>query len=128
MSPRWRTATRASRARCSPGRTGSRCTPPAGYPVRDFLGWATEHHHCPALLVPALRTTTGAATDADTRWTLIARLLHDNTLELTDRVAGAFPLCYGQQLSRIAVPKVRNNRPADHQLKAIRQHRNTAGY
>ncbi|MCA1682064.1 MAG: hypothetical protein LC700_02810, partial [Actinobacteria bacterium] len=46
---------------------------PAGYPVRDFLGWAAEHHHCPALLVPALGRTTGAATDADTRWALIAR-------------------------------------------------------
>jgi len=76
---------------------------PAGYPVRDFLGWAAEHHHCPALLVPALGRTTGTATDADERWALIARLLHDNTLELTDRVAGAFLLCYGQQLSRIAV-------------------------
>ena len=76
---------------------------PAGYPVRDFLGWAAEHHHCPAMLVPALGRTTGAATEADERWALVARLLHDDTLELTDRVAGAFLLCYGQQLSRIAV-------------------------
>lgn len=76
---------------------------PAGYPVRDFLGWAAEHHHCPTLLVPALGRATGSATDTDQRWALIARLLHDNTLELTDRVAGAFLLCYGQQLSRIAV-------------------------
>ena len=53
--------------------------------------------------MPALGRTTGAATEADTRWALIARLLHDDTLELTDRVAGAFLLCYGQQLSRIAV-------------------------
>jgi hypothetical protein len=53
--------------------------------------------------VPALGRTTGTATDADDRWALVARLLHDNTLELTDRVAGAFLLCYGQQLSRIAV-------------------------
>lgn len=64
---------------------------PAGYPVRDFLSWAAEHHHCPTLLVPALGRTTGAATDADTRWALVARLLHDDTLELTDRVAA--PSC-----------------------------------
>jgi hypothetical protein len=76
---------------------------PAGYPVRDFLDWAADHHHCPPLLVPALGRTTGAATDTDTRWALVARLLHDDTLELTDRVAGAFLLCYGQQLSRIAM-------------------------
>ena len=53
--------------------------------------------------MPTLGTTTAAATDTDTRWALIARLLHDDTLELTDRVAGALLLCYGQQLSRIAV-------------------------
>lgn len=76
---------------------------PAGYPVRDFLGWAAEHHHCPALLVPAIGRTSGTATAADQRWSLLARLLHDDTIDLTDRVAGALLLCYGQQLSRIAV-------------------------
>ncbi len=75
---------------------------PAGYPVRDFLGWASEHHHCPVMLVPAAARTTGTAIDADERWMLLARLLHDDTLEITDRVAGALLLCYGQQLSRIA--------------------------
>ena len=74
----------------------------AAHPVRDFLGWAAEHHHCPVMLVPAATRTTGTAIDADERWMLLARLLHDDTLELTDRVAGAFLLCYGQQLSRIA--------------------------
>lgn len=76
---------------------------PAGYPVRDFLGWAAEHHHCPVMLVPALGRTTGPVLDADQRWALLDRLLHDDTLEVTDRVAGALLLCYGQQLSRIAV-------------------------
>lgn len=78
-------------------------TGPAGYPVRDFLGWAAEHHHCPMMLVPAVPRTTGTAIDADERWMLLARLLHDDTLDLADRVAGALLLCYGQQLSRIAV-------------------------
>lgn len=55
------------------------------------------------MLVPTLARTTGTTIDADQRWTLVARLLHDDTLELTDRVAGALLLCYGQQLSRIAV-------------------------
>ena len=76
---------------------------PGGYPVRDFLGWAAQHHHCPDMLVPTLARTTGTALDADQRWALVARLLHDDTLDLTDRVAGALLLCYGQQLSRIAV-------------------------
>lgn len=76
---------------------------PASYPVRDFLLWAGEHHHSPPLLVPTLGRTTGTAIDGDQRWTLLARLLHDDTLDLTDRVAGSLLLCYGQQLSRIAV-------------------------
>jgi len=75
----------------------------AGYPVKDFLGWAGEHHHSPTLIVPTIGRTTGTATDAEQRWALVARLLHDDTLELTDRVAGSLLLCYGQQLSRIAV-------------------------
>jgi hypothetical protein len=55
------------------------------------------------LIVPTLARTTGPATHADQRWALLARLLHDDTLDLTDRVAGSLLLCYGQQLSRIAV-------------------------
>lgn len=76
---------------------------PAGYPVRDFLGWAAEHHHSPTMVVPTIGRTTGTATDPDQRWALVARLLHDDALDLTDRVAGSLLLCYGQQLSRIAV-------------------------
>ena len=76
---------------------------PAGYPVKDFLVWAAEHHHSPLMIVPTIGRTTGTATDPDERWALVARLLHDDTLDLTDRVAGAMLLCYGQQLSRIAV-------------------------
>lgn len=76
---------------------------PPGYPVRDFLNWTAEHHHCPTMVLPTLGRTTGTAIDADERWALVSRLLHDDTLEVTDRVAGSLLLCYGQQLSRIAV-------------------------
>jgi hypothetical protein len=37
----------------------------------------------------------------DTRWTIVERLLHDDHLCLTDRVAGCLVLLYAQQLSRI---------------------------
>ena len=84
-----------------------------GYPVRDFLGWAAEHHHSPTLIVSTLGRTTGTALDADQRWALLARLLHDDTLELTDRVAGTLLLCYGQQLSRIAVMTIEQVRRHD---------------
>ena len=88
---------------------------PTGYPIRDFLGWASEHHHSPTLIVAPLGRTTGTATDPDQRWALLARLLHDDTLELTDRVAGTLLLCYGQQLSRIAAMKTEQvHRHDDH--------------
>lgn len=101
---RWLDERGITLAQCRQGDLDSWLTEgPAGYPVRDFLGWASEHHHCPVLLVPSAARTTGTAIDADERWMLLARLLHEDTLELSDRVAGALLLCYGQQLSRIAV-------------------------
>src|SRR5664280_1403435 len=48
---------------------------PAGYPVRDFLDWAADHRHSPALVVPSLGRATGPATGAEDRWALVARLL-----------------------------------------------------
>lgn len=94
---------------------------PAGYPVRDFLGWAAEHHHCLPMLVPAVPRTTGTTIDADERWMLLARLLHDDTLELTDRVVGALLLCYGQQLSRIAVMRTEQvHRQRDPDIVSLR--------
>jgi hypothetical protein len=71
--------------------------------VREFLTWAAERNRCLAFQVPAPERTTGAATDPDQRWALVARLLHDNTLATIDRVAGCLLLLFGQQQSRIAV-------------------------
>jgi hypothetical protein len=76
-------------------------TGPAAPDVRDFLTWAADHHHARRLTAPSHARRDGPATDPDQRWALLARLLHDDTLDLTDRVAGALLLCYGQQLSRI---------------------------
>lgn len=75
--------------------------PPAGN-VRDFLLWAAEHKHCRALHVPPPPRNNGTATEPEQRWAQVTRLLHDETIDLTDRVAGCLLLLYGQQLSRIA--------------------------
>ncbi|MGH3548595.1 MAG: hypothetical protein ACRDQU_10905 [Pseudonocardiaceae bacterium] len=45
---------------------------------------------------------TGTATDPDQRWTQLARLLHDDSLDTLDRVTGCLLLLLGQQQSRIA--------------------------
>ncbi|MDN5859855.1 MAG: hypothetical protein L0H84_14660, partial [Pseudonocardia sp.] len=75
---------------------------PENYQVRDFLDWAGAHGHCAALHVPLLGRVTGATTSDADRFAQLARLLHEENLPLTDRVAGALLLLYGQPLSRIA--------------------------
>ena len=76
-------------------------TGPAAYRARDFLLWATEHRHVSAVTVPPVAAATGAAMHPDTRWQVARRLLHDDTLEPADRVAGSLVLLYAQQLTRI---------------------------
>jgi hypothetical protein len=74
---------------------------PAAYHVRDFLLWAASSGRAHPLTVPTRSRPSGPAAGNEQRWTQIARLLHDDGLELTDRVAGALLLLYGQPLSRI---------------------------
>jgi hypothetical protein len=76
-------------------------TGPAAGRVRDFLAWTSEHGHTRALTAPVAVACTGTAMDAEHRWEILARLLHDDTVKLTDRVAGSLLLCYAQPLSRI---------------------------
>ena len=74
---------------------------PDRHRVRDLLGWAVEHGHAPPLTVPPAARAVGVGTDEDERWNLLRRLLHEDSIDTTDRVAGALLLSYGQQLSRI---------------------------
>lgn len=77
-------------------------TRPTACHVRDFTTWAAEHGHCDEFTVPGPERHTGTATDPDRRWALLARLLHDDRLDVVDRVAGCLVLLFGQQQSRIA--------------------------
>lgn len=77
-------------------------TGPGACQARDFLSWAARHQHCQAFTLPGPARASGTAASQDQRWALTARLLHDDTLDLTDRAAGCLLLLYGQQLSRIA--------------------------
>lgn len=78
-------------------------TGPAAYDVRDFLAWAAGRKHCLELEIPGPQRKAGTAISPEQRWELIRRLLHDQTLDLTDRAAGCLLLLFGQHLSRTAV-------------------------
>jgi hypothetical protein len=91
--------------------------PPSAHLVHDFLVWATERKHATGVSsIPRPPRREGPALHDDTRWAIVRRLLHDDTLDLGDRAAGCLVLLYGQQLSRI-VALTRDQ---------IRSHRNGA--
>jgi hypothetical protein len=78
-------------------------TGPSASLARDFLTWAASRGHAQRLDIPAPERAAGVSISQDQRWTHAARLLHDDALDPTDRVAGCLLLLYGQPLSRIAV-------------------------
>ena len=59
--------------------------------------WLIDHFAIPG----SIRREGPVLDDDDARWAVVRRLLHDDDVELTDRVAGCLVLLYGQQLSRI---------------------------
>jgi hypothetical protein len=75
--------------------------PPSAPCVRDFLEWAGDRKLTGRFAVPGQRGRGGPVADDAKRWATARRLLHDDGLELGDRVAGTLVLVYGQQLSRI---------------------------
>jgi hypothetical protein len=74
---------------------------PSPHEVSDFLGWAADRKLVAPVVIAGPTTHHGTALDDDSRWSMVQRLLHDEGLELTDRVAGCLVLVYGQQLARI---------------------------
>jgi hypothetical protein len=78
--------------------------PTTGNPGRNFLRWATHTGHVSNIQVPTrpqgpLRVE--QTSDAE-RWTITRRLLHDHTINTSDRVAGLLVLLFGQSLTRIS--------------------------
>ncbi len=77
-------------------------TGPGASHVRGFLTWAARHGHCQPLSIPGPQRHTGTTITDSRRWDLAARLLHDDSIDLTDRAAGCLVLLYGQPMTRIA--------------------------
>lgn len=77
--------------------------PPLRREARTFLSWAARRGLVAKLRIRSLPERAGDALDAEERWAIARRLLHDDDIDLTDRVAGSFVLLYAQPLSRVAV-------------------------
>ncbi len=71
--------------------------------VRAFLGYAQRTKHLPrSLTLPAAyRSSSQPPIDPEQRWLIARRLVHDDTLDTADRVAGALVVLYAQPVVRI---------------------------
>ena len=67
----------------------------------DFIDWAANRRLIGRFVIPGRARQQASGLDDDTRWSIVDRLLHDESLDLGDRVGGCLVLLYGQQLSRI---------------------------
>lgn len=71
--------------------------------IRDFARWMTGRGYMTELSVPVLSGSGNPTTvmDERARWRTASRLLHDEQLDVSDRVAGIFVLLYAQPVSRV---------------------------
>jgi len=74
---------------------------PSAHHLADFIDWAIGHKHIAPVVLTGRPAQPGPAMNPDTRWQIVDRLLHDDHLAVTDRVAGCLVLLYAQQLTRI---------------------------
>lgn len=73
---------------------------PAG--ASDFLTWAIRHRHCPPLTLPGRRRRSPTAGSEQERIALLSTLVDDQSIALTDRVAGCLVLLLAQPITRVA--------------------------
>lgn len=74
------------------------------FEARPFVQWAVRTKRATKISIPVMprERTHALPLDADERWTLARRLLHDDTLDDRDRVAGALVLLCAQKVTNVA--------------------------
>jgi hypothetical protein len=88
-------------------------TGPGAADAGDFLAWAARHGHCAQMEFPRPARNPGTAIADASRWDLVAGLLHDDAIDLTDRVAGCMVLLFGQNMTRVAALETRHVSSSD---------------
>ncbi len=70
---------------------------------RSFVTWAVSRGHARGIEVPRFNNepVREVFADHDERWSLVRRLLNDDTIATSDRAAGLLILLYGQRAARI---------------------------
>jgi hypothetical protein len=73
--------------------------------IRSFLTWAQRRRHLPVTpqLPPSRRRALAAPADAEQRWSIARQLVHDDSLDIADRVAAALVVLYAQPISQIVM-------------------------
>jgi len=73
--------------------------------IRSFLTWTQRRRHLPGTLQlpPSRRGALAAPADAEQRWSIARRLVHDDSLDIADRVAAALVVLYAQPISRVVM-------------------------
>ncbi|MFE0128022.1 hypothetical protein, partial [Streptomyces parvus] len=70
--------------------------------IRSFLHWTSRHQHTQALTAPYYTSSLAAdVVAADTRWSLVHRLVQEPGIAVRDRTAGLLLLLFAQPPSRI---------------------------
>ena len=71
-------------------------------PDQVGLAWAARQGHCQLFDIPRQPQRAGTAIGDSQRRDLVTRLLHDDSIQVTDRVAGCLVLLFGQNMTRVA--------------------------
>ncbi len=71
------------------------------FDIREFVMWAVGAGAMSEVEAPARPWRQGTGLDEDERWAVVRRLLHDDSIDIVDRVGGLFVLLFAQHLTTL---------------------------
>lgn len=80
--------------------------PCSAYEIRQFVVWAVHTRAMSGVEVPPKPWREGTGLDEDGRWAVARRLLHDDGIDVLDRVSGAFVLLFAQRVATVRMMTV----------------------